>query len=228
MARRVALIEVEDVARLFQGLVTALAERDPGRLRAGFEVAELYQQIVPYRTHRNLLGFTTHQDYEGAILGLLAGVGGYASVEPDEVRQTLAAEVDSPNPDPTLFREFAGARVRLAAARVREVLSDEDAYAPPAEAPPPAARASGPSRAPAFELAEELPGAPAPAAGAAPRSAGRSLSCGACGAALPDDRPVVFCPYCGTAVGAPTCARCGDHLRPDWKFCPRCGSPRSA
>jgi RNA polymerase subunit RPABC4/transcription elongation factor Spt4 len=215
-----ALIEAADVTRLFEGLVAALAERDPQRLHGGFEVAELYQQIVPYRTHRDVLGFASHQDYEGAILGLLAGVGGYAAVEPDEVRRTLAAEVDSPNPDPTLFREFAGARVRLAAARVREVLAEEDAYAPPSErapaAPPPPA---APSRAPAFELADE-----APVSGAA----GAAGACATCGAALPDDRPVIFCPYCGTAVGASACARCGDQLRPDWKFCPRCGQSRPA
>ena len=188
-----ALIEADDVARLFRGVVTALADRDPARLRSGFEVAELYQQIVPYRTHRNLLGFATHQDYEGAMLGLLAGLGGYATVEPDEVQQTLGAELASPNPDPTLFREFAGARVRLG---------------------------------PAFELADEpggLPAAPAARVAAAPSPAA-ALPCAACGAALPDDRPVIFCPHCGTAVGAPTCARCGDTLRAGWKFCPRCGA----
>lgn len=223
MAGRVALIEVADVARLFQGIVAALAETDPRRLHGGFEVAELYQQIVPYRTHRSLLGFASHQDYDAAILGLLAGVGNYARVEPDEVRQTLAAEVDSPNPDPTLFREFAGARVRLAAGRVREVMSDGNGYAPPAEAPDPAPAA--PPRAPAFELAEE---SAAPASGAAPRPPGAPLPCTACGAALPTDRPVVFCPHCGAAVGAPTCARCGDQLQPGWKFCPRCGAPQSA
>jgi hypothetical protein len=223
------MIEADDVARLFEGLVAALAARDPRRLHGGFEVAELYQQIVPYRTHRNLLGFATHQDYEGAILGLLAGVGGYASVEPEEVRQTLAAEVDSPNPDPTLFREFAGARVRLAAARVREVLSDEDAYAPPAEPAPAEVQApAAPPRVPAFELAEEPPASSARAIGAAARPSGGPLPCAACGTTLPQDRPVIFCPYCGTAVGGPTCARCGDHLRPDWKFCPRCGSPHPA
>jgi hypothetical protein len=222
-----ALIEPDDVARLFHGVVTALADRDPARLRNGFEVAALYQQIVPYRTHRNLLGFATHQDYEGAILGLLAGLGGYATVEPDEVRETLGAELASPNPDATLFREFAGARVRLDAGRVHEVLSREDGYAPPPDPPPPAPPAPAAPRGPAFELADEA--APTPTTGPAlfPPSVA-PLPCAACGAALPDDRPVIFCPYCGKAVGAPTCARCGDTLRAGWKFCPRCGAAHPA
>jgi len=225
-----ALIEPADVARLFEGIVTVLAERDPKRFETGFVVAELYQQIVPYRTHRDLLGFASHQDYDSAILGLLAGVGNYARVEPDEVRQTLAAEVESPNPDPTLFREFAGARVRLAGGRVKEVLSHTDTYAPP-EPPPPPPAPPPPSRGPAFELADE-PEAPraseigSPPAASRPSSAAGALPCPDCGAALPTDRTVVFCPYCGKTVGAPTCARCGDDLRPDWKFCPRCGSPQ--
>jgi len=231
-----ALIEPEDVARLFEGIVTTLADQDPARLQRGFEVAELYQQIVPYRTHRNLLGFATHQDYEGAILGLLAGLGGYATVEPDEVRQTLADEVESRNPDPTLFREFAGARVRLDAARVRVVLnaSEADAYAPPVAPSPEPAEPAPPAapRGPAFELADEHEPAPPPApprAAAPPMApAPRPLPCAGCGAALPTDRAVIFCPYCGRAVGAPSCARCGDELRPDWKFCPRCGSPHPA
>lgn len=222
-----ALIEREDVRRLFHGLVTVLAERDPGRLRTGFQVAELYQQLVPYRTHRSLLGFTTNQDYEGAILGLLAGIGGYAMVDPDEVRQTLAAEVDSPNPDTTLFREFAGARVRLDPACVRDVLADDTAYAPPESAPPPPPRPSPPPppRGPVFELAGEPSPRPAPVR-ADPIPDG--IHCPSCAAALPTDRPVVFCPFCGTSVGAPACPRCGDELRAAWKFCPRCGAARPA
>ena len=69
-----ALIEQADVERLFRALVQRLAERDPARLSAPFQVAELYQQILPYRTNRARLGFDTNQDYETAGLGLLAGV----------------------------------------------------------------------------------------------------------------------------------------------------------
>ncbi|MDH4043181.1 MAG: zinc ribbon domain-containing protein [Gemmatimonadota bacterium] len=229
-----ALIEPGDVARLFNGLVAELAERDPGRLRSGFQVAELYQQIVPYRTHRTKLGFVSNQDYEGAILGLLAGLGGYATVEPAEVQDTLAAEVDSPNPDTTLFREFAGARIRLDAARVQDVLDDDQAYAPPPApgAAPGSAPVSAPvappePRAPVFELAGDVARPPVPSATPAPALTPSTTRCPGCAADLPDDRPVIFCPFCGKPVGAPTCVRCGDQLRAEWTFCPRCGHARA-
>jgi hypothetical protein len=225
----VALIDPSDIRRLFEVLVAVLGERDPARLRTGFQVAELYQQLVPYRTHRAVLGFVSHQDYEAAVLGLLAGTGGYATLEPADAQEALAAEAASPNPDPTLFREFAGARVRLDDRRVRAVReepSGDAAYAPPPEPPDPGPKPRVlpfPDRsAPVFELerpAEDAaPEAPAPAAKA----------CTACGGALPGDRPVVFCPFCGRPVGAERCTHCGDELRPEWQFCPRCGHARDA
>ncbi len=223
-----ALIDEDDVDRLFRGLVAVLAERDPGRLERGFEVAELYQDLVPYRTHKHQLGFATNQDYEGAVLGLLAGLGGFATMDPVEAQETLASEAASPNPDPTLFREFAAARVRLNRERVRSFLAGDAAYAPPTpepEAAPAPAFAPPPPEpeppAPVFELAAEEPSPPAGA-----RAAATGDRCAACDAALPTDRPVVFCPFCGRAVGRATCARCGDDLAPAWRFCPRCGAAR--
>jgi RNA polymerase subunit RPABC4/transcription elongation factor Spt4 len=217
----VALIETDDVERLFRGLVEVLGERDPARLQRAFQVAELYQQLLPYRTYRTRLGFDSNQDYEGAVLGLLAGLGGFATVEPLEVQETLAAEAASPNPDCTLFHEFAGALVRLNASRVRALTAPNAAYAPPAPAPSPpgAAPATPPPPTPVFVLDPAHPG-PSPPAAAQPLLA---TACAACGRSLPTDRAVVFCPYCGRPVGLVTCERCGDELEPDWRFCPRCG-----
>jgi hypothetical protein len=220
----VALIDEHDVGRLFKGLVAVLAERDPGRLERDFEVAELYQDLVPYRTHRNRLGFASNQDYEAAVLGLLAGLGGYARTEPVEAQETLAAEAASPNPDPTLFREFAAARVRLNQQRVRALLAGDAAYAPPPPAPEPTPPSPEPpsasaGRGPVFELAPEPP-APTPDTDAA------AARCPSCDTALPTDRAVVFCPFCGKGVGRAVCARCGDDLAPEWRFCPRCGAAR--
>jgi RNA polymerase subunit RPABC4/transcription elongation factor Spt4 len=214
-----ALIDPNDVRRLFQGLVQVLAEGDPGRLQAPFQVAELYQQIIPYRAHRARLGFDSNQDYEAAVLGLLAGVGGFATVEPVEAQESLAAEAAFPNPDPGLFREFAGARVRLNPARVRELLDRPAAYAPPEPEPDPepAPAPADPDRPPAFLLERDGPKPPAAA------DAGL---CRGCGQALPGDRAVVFCPWCGQAVGVPACPRCGDDLETGWRFCPRCGTER--
>lgn len=234
-----ALIDRDEVARLFRGLVDVLATHHPARLRQGFGVAELYQQLLPYRSYRDRLGFTTNQDYEGAVLGLLAGLGGYATVEPAEAQEVLAAEAESPNPDPTLFREFAGARVRLNPVQVDRVLAGNTSYAPPEpaapqeagpkethlepEAPrapePPVSKGVPPEpRGPVFELAPTPPPPPAPEI--------TSRRCPACDEALPGDRPVVFCPFCGESVGSAACARCGDDLAPRWQFCPRCGHRR--
>jgi RNA polymerase subunit RPABC4/transcription elongation factor Spt4 len=237
----VALIEQADVERLFRALVQQLAARDPARLSAPFQVAELYQQIIPYRTNRARLGFDTNQDYETAVLGLLAGVGGYADLDPPEAREFLAAEVASPNPDPGAFHEFAGARVRLSPARVREVFDAESSFTPPAPAAPSVAASAEPSdtAAPAAEEAQSPPpaspfalepdGSPSPPAPRlAPSTRAESLACHQCGRALPTDRTVVFCPYCGTAVGTARCTRCGDELQPDWRFCPRCGHASGA
>jgi hypothetical protein len=222
----VALIDENDVGRLFRGLVAVLAERDPGRLERGFQVAELYQDMVPYRTHRDQLGFASNQDYEAAVLGLLAGLGDFARIEPAEARETLAAEAASRNPDPTLFREFAAARVRLNQQRVRTLLAGNTAYAPPAEqpepepAPTPAAPGGSPPS-PVFELAAEPPAPPVP-----PVRRSAAARCPSCDEVLPTDRAVVFCPFCGKEVGRPVCARCGDDLAPEWRFCPRCGAAR--
>ena len=221
-----ALIDENDVGRLFRGLVAVLAERDPGRLERGFQVAELYQDLVPYRTHRNQLGFTSNQDYEAAVLGLLAGLGDFARIEPTEARETLAAEAASRNPDPTLFREFAAARVRLNQQRVRTLLAGNAAYAPPGEQPEPEppptpAAPGGPSPSPVFELAAEPPPPPPPV-----RQAADDARCPSCDEVLPTDRTVVFCPFCGKEVGRPVCSRCGDDLAPEWRFCPRCGAAR--
>lgn len=220
-----ALIGTQDVRRLFQGLVEVLAERDPDRLQATFQVAQLYQQILPYRAHRSRLGFATVQDYEAALLGLLAGIGEFAAVEPVEAQETLAAEAASPNPDPGLVREFAGARVRLNAVRVRELLDPSTAYAPPAREPEPAAEPADQARPPVFLLEREGSGRAAPRA-PVPKPAAARGGCRTCGKPLPADRAVVFCPWCGRSVGAPTCGHCGDELEDGWRFCPRCGTER--
>jgi hypothetical protein len=218
----VALIDPKDVRRLFEGLVQVLAERDPRRLQAAFQVAELYQQIIPYRAHRARLGFDTNQDYEAAVLGLLAGVGDFATVEPVEAQESLAAEAAFPNPDPGLVHEFAGARVRLNPARVRELLDHPAAYAPPESESEPAPGRADPDRPPVFLLERDSQPPAGAVAGRAPAAdPGR---CRGCGKALPGDRAVVFCPWCGRAVGVPTCTRCGDELEAGWRFCPRCGT----
>ena len=123
---------MSSVEHLFQHLVQVLASDDPERLTGPIQVSELYQTILPYRTYKKVLRFETNQDYEMAILQLLAGEGGYASVEPIEVRDALMKEVESINPNPGTFRDYAAARVLFNQDAVRSTVEGAIAYAPPA------------------------------------------------------------------------------------------------
>ncbi len=125
---------MSSVERLFHHLVQVLAAEDPERLTGPIQVSELYQSILPYRTYKKVLQFDTNQDYEMAILQLLAGEGGYASVEPIEVRNALIKEVKSINPNPGTFRDYAAARVLFDQDAVRSTVEGAIAYAPPAPA----------------------------------------------------------------------------------------------
>src|SRR5438445_545156 len=79
----------DDLDRLFERLVSVLADDAPGRLAVPFPAAEVYERLVPYRSNRSILRVATHQDYEMAVLRLLAGERGYASLEPAEVQDAL-------------------------------------------------------------------------------------------------------------------------------------------
>ena len=59
--------------RTFRHLVHTIRARYPAYLTEPFEVAELYQNILPYRHHRRELGLDTNQDYEQVLLQLLSG-----------------------------------------------------------------------------------------------------------------------------------------------------------
>jgi hypothetical protein len=232
----------DELDRLFSRLVQNLAELDPSRLHRPFPVAELYEHLVPYRTHRAQLGIETHEDYEMAILRLLAGERGYASVEPPEVGATLAREAASVNPNTSLYRQYGAARVHLDPDRVGEALgaaapaSDEQAPADLAAESPErgAGSLAGAAVEPLSEADEEeeqgrLPFVLAeeedePAA-AAPRTIrGPSAPCAYCGGELPVGRTVLFCPHCGQNVGVVHCPACGTELDVGWKFCISCGA----
>lgn len=89
-------------------------------------------------------------------------------------------------------------------------------------------------------------GAPATATAAAsgtPRSSGTSASappastrrpsrpitlartgeCPHCKGALPEGRPINFCPHCGQDLTVQHCPACGSELEHGWKFCVTCG-----
>ena len=117
--------------RTFRHLVQTVQTRYPAYLTQPFEVAELYQNILPYRHHRRELGLETNQDYELVLLQLLSGARDYLVVS-EEMRERLARELAAPNPDPGAFREFSTSQIALSSAAVRRVQSGAAGESEPA------------------------------------------------------------------------------------------------
>jgi len=105
--------------RTFRHLLQTIQTRYPAYVAQPFEVAELYQNILPYRHHRRELGLETNQEYELVLLQLLSGARDYMVVN-DQMRERLSRELASPNPDPGAFREFSTSQVALSPAAIRK------------------------------------------------------------------------------------------------------------
>jgi hypothetical protein len=190
---------MDDVERLFKLAVNVLADQSPARLRGPVQVADLYLKIIPYKSCKTVLRFDTNQDYEMALLRLLAGHHDLASVEPREAQSAMLHEAESVNPDPGAFRQFAAAQVTFSPAGVRRVLQEREGggYAPEETA--------------------------APTSEPAVVSAASATRCPHCFEPLPGTRSVVFCPFCGKNVKAIECPQCGSELEPGWRYCVTCG-----
>ena len=215
---------VDDLDRLFRHLVFTLAEQRPAQLTTPFQVSELYQEIIPYRACRAALRFDTNEDYEMAVLRLLAGGRGYALLEPPEARDALAVEADALSPFPGAFRDYAAARVSLSAAAVRAVLEGRASYAPAAA---PQQQAIPDLEAPRMPLPSDR-GSPSAGLPYLLDSSGDGPpDCPHCGRTLPGHRAVVFCPFCGAAVSAARCPKCDTELERGWMFCITCRHPVS-
>ena len=50
-----------------------------------------------------------------------------------------------------------------------------------------------------------------------------ACDCRYCGAVLPRNRAVTFCPYCGQDVTVQQCPACSTELDVAWRFCVACG-----
>ncbi len=103
----------DSVQRLHRFIVDALRTRRGDPFASPVTVAEIYQELAPYRTARAALGFEMNADYEHALVRLLAGVDGLTRLDPSQARDRLKKELDSPNPDVTLYRDYAGCDVVL-------------------------------------------------------------------------------------------------------------------
>jgi len=230
-------------------LVEEIRQKRPEYLKAPFTVAEIYQDLTPYPTHRGRIGVDMNGDYEDALIRLLAGEGGYLILESEHALRQLRVELQSKNPNTGVYREFAAVDVRLAPAMVEQesgggaVLGAVASGSSPSPSEPAASgevglSASAPARTGQPSVTSGTASGAKPSggrtSGSAPeagREAGKDpahdgSACVWCEAPLPSRVDLKFCPFCGMDVHLVPCAGCGQELEPDWRFCIACGTGR--
>jgi Double zinc ribbon len=111
---------MDNLDRMYRHLVRTVRSRFPQYLTQPFDVAELYQTVLPYRHHRRELGLETNDDYEITLTELLAGARDYLIVD-DQMRAALKQELTAANPDPSAFKQFARSRVALSPTALRSL-----------------------------------------------------------------------------------------------------------
>jgi hypothetical protein len=229
--------EHEPLERLYARLTRALQSQRSEPWSAPVTVAEIYQELIPYRVVREDAGFAMNADYEHALLRLLSGEGDWARLEPPTARDVIERELRSPNPNVTIYREYAACDVWIKAPRaglqaaatagppgqpenagleeleLSEVIEEEASRSTFAldEAEPPAA-------APPPASASPLPPRPlqsTPSASAA-RSAPAAPERGQ-GSAVIGEAPGSQCTFCDSRLPS----------RRKVRFCPYCGGDQS-
>ena len=221
--------------RMFRRLVQNIRSGFPDLLNRPFEVAAIHQHLIPYRLNRGELGLDSAEEYELTLMRLLAGVGGMVEGDPD-MQAALRKELESTNPDLSLFRAFGTSTVSVSMTAVRAL----DSQTPVAVRNPstgvPTRQAEIAGRA-TLELptssvtatmmaATQLVTPPdsmtaAPAVPKAPHP--HTAVCRYCGGELPDGREAHFCPHCGQNLSVKQCPACSTELEVEWQFCITCG-----
>jgi predicted RNA-binding Zn-ribbon protein involved in translation (DUF1610 family) len=231
---------MDELDRLFHRLVQNIRAKSPSQITVPFTVAELYEQLVPYRHNRRELGIETNQDYETTINRLLSGERGYL-VGDAAMQESLRKELSGAKPDTGAFREFASAEVSVAPDALRALGTAAMSTAAPSAATGATARAApapapggsavaAPSRGGA-DTARVRDGAqsartmPAPAVAIPFDGFAIAEGCKFCGATLPEGRDVKYCPNCGQNLSITRCPACGSEIQADWKYCIACGRP---
>lgn len=235
---------------LHRSLVEAIRRRRTDVEAAPVTVAEIYQELVPYRVVRPAVGVELNADYEAALLRLLAGEGDRVRLEPAEARELLHREVYSPNPDTGLYRRFAACEVwvrPVSGGGAADGSEPRSAFAPPAAsessevAKPAEPAGSEPAVEPETATAAEVSSAPAAADVAeapAPLDVVPPVPPTPDAPAEPAGRaPARPSPAARTAAAAPSaaapertaCAFCHEELPVgrEVRFCPHCGADQS-
>jgi hypothetical protein len=223
------------IDRFHRVLVEEIRQGAPAYLGSSFTVAEIYQSLIPYRTHRDRLGVEINGDYEDALLRLLSGEGEYLLLESEPARVRIRKELEHQNPNTGIYREFAAVGVRLNPKRLpdgsAEAGGSGNGVQSLFEAAPSggAAEATADREQPRPRAAPGGPGsataAPSPSArGASPQSKDLPAECPECKERLPDREGLRFCPRCGANVLVVPCGECGEPLDRGWRFCVACGS----
>lgn len=230
---------MDHLDRLFHRLVNNVRARNPAHLTLPFSVAELYEQIVPYRHNRRELGIETNQDYEVTVTRLLSGERGYLLGD-ESMQESLRRELESHDPDVSAFREFATAEVSISPNALQGVGSaprratgagtDAEGATPAAQSAPrePAEPAAETVRAPdtagSTPQSVAVPGTASPAPSRIPEEPfSPDAGCRYCGTTLPEGKQVKFCPNCGQNLSVNRCPACGSEIEAGWKFCITCG-----
>jgi hypothetical protein len=198
-------------------LVEEIRTKRPDYLTGPFTVAEIYQDLVPYPTHRDRIGVDMNGDYEDALIRLLAGEGGYLVLESEHALRELRSELQSKNPNTGVYREYAAVDVRLNPELVNGAGPGRAGGEDPEATKGSIAQGSADvADASVLDDSGEEAGSD--------RESGDT--CRWCRAPLPARDNLNFCPYCGTDVHAVPCAGCGEELEPEWRFCISCGTER--
>ena len=238
---------MDELDRLYRLLVDSIKAQHPELLTRPFEVADVYQSLLPYRLHRRALGMETNSDYEMTLLRLLSGERGYI-IGDDEMQEAFRHELTTTNPDPGAFRSYAQSHVALAADAVRRLEQGGGAAGAasgrgmptPAATPTVQPRASAgqgfaPPPPPAAPPRPAMPPAPPPLPPAAPapmRSPVTNPSLQQTMSAPPPPRSTTAealggrCRYCSGALPAGRrltyCPHCGQNLTV--QHCPACNT----
>ncbi|CAN5637886.1 hypothetical protein BH23GEM6_BH23GEM6_14400 [soil metagenome] len=201
--------------RLHARLVQALASRGGDKL-APFTIAELYQQLIPYRAVRGELKLLELAPYEHALLRLLAGERGYLTIAQQGVVEELRRELQQRNPILGIYRDYAEISVFLSDTSTGSDDAESflgDQFVAPPLVPPASFSPPLPEAKPALITTADdpVPGKP---------------SCTGCRQILPEVDGLRFCPSCGADQNAPACAGCGASVALGWSFCVLCGHPQ--